>query len=200
MSQVDQKRAFNKLKHDLEPWRNIIVLADAVLVWEKNFYPAIIFAGVSIFFLALWAMDLSIITLLALAGLLGVLFDFLYPTISRIVFNADQWSGKQEAQFEHIVNQLCNIKLSIMGWYEYLFANKEKKSTMFVIIMSVTLLALAWIGAIFNNLLLMYLLTLGVTLYPGVQDKGVIKQFKERFGCLVNSKIEKIREVTKKQE
>lgn len=66
--------------------------------------------------------------------------------------------------------------------------------------MSVALLALAWIGAIFNNLLLMYLLTLGVTLYPGVQDKGVIKQFKERFGCLVNSKIEKIREVTKKQE
>ena len=113
----------------MEPWRNIIVLADAVLVWEKNFYPAIIFAGVSVFFLALWAMDLSIITLIALAGLMGVLFDFLYPTIARLLFNPDQWSGKQEAQFEHIVNQLCNIKLLIMGWYEYLFANKEKKST-----------------------------------------------------------------------
>lgn len=125
-----QKRAFNKLKHDLEPWRNIIVLMDAVLVWEKNFYPAIIFAGVSVLYLALWAMDLSIITLLALTGLMGVLFDALYPTVSRIVFNVEQWSGKHEAQFEHIVSQLCNIKLLIMSWYEYLFANKERKSTM----------------------------------------------------------------------
>lgn len=66
--------------------------------------------------------------------------------------------------------------------------------------MSVVLLTLAWIGAIFNNLLLMYFVTLGVTLYPGVQDKGVIKQFKEKFGCLVSSKIEKIRDITKKDE
>lgn len=125
-----QKRAFNKLKHDLEPWRNLIVHVDSVLVWEKNFFPAIIFAGVTTFFVALWAMDLSIITLLALSCLLGILFDFIYPTISRILFNADQWSGKQEAQFEHVVTQLCDIKFLMMGWYEYLFANKEKKSTM----------------------------------------------------------------------
>ena len=46
----------------------------------------------------------------------------------------------------------------------------------------------------------MYFVTLGVTLYPGVQDKGVIKQFKEKFGCLVSSKIEKIRDITKKDE
>lgn len=114
----------------MEPWRNVIVQLDSVLVWEKNFYPAVIFVGVSLFFLVLWAMDLSIITLLALAGLFGVLFDFLYPTVSRILFNPDEWSGKQEAQFEHIVNQLSNIKLLITGWNEYLFANKEKKSTM----------------------------------------------------------------------
>lgn len=113
----------------MEPWRNIIVNVDAVLVWEKNFYPAIIFAGVTIFFLVLWAMDLSIITLMALAGLLGIIFDFLYPTISRLLFSADQWSGKQEAQFENVVTQLCEIKFLLMGWYEYLFANKEKKST-----------------------------------------------------------------------
>ncbi|XP_013114775.1 ADP-ribosylation factor-like protein 6-interacting protein 1 [Stomoxys calcitrans] len=200
MSQVDQKRAFNKMKHDLEPWRNLIVHVDALLVWEKNFYPAIIFAGVSIFFLALWAMDLSIITLMALAGLMGVLFDFLYPTISRVLFNADQWNGGQEARFETVVTQLCDIKFLLLGWYEYLFANKEKKSTVFVIIMSVALLGLAWIGAIFNNLLLMYFIILGVTLYPGVQEKGVLNKFKEKFGCLMNSKMEKIREVIKKQE
>ncbi|XP_061396739.1 ADP-ribosylation factor-like protein 6-interacting protein 1 [Musca vetustissima] len=200
MSQVDQKRAFNKLKHDLEPWRNVIVHIDSLLVWEKNFYPAIIFAAVSIFYLSLWAMDLSIITMVALAGLLGVIFDFLYPTISKLLFNTDQWSGKQEAQFENVVTQLCDIKFLLLGWYEYLFANKEKKSTVFVIIMSIVLLTLAWIGAIFNNLLLMYFVTLGLAMYPGIQDKGVLNKFKERFGCLVSSNMEKIREVTKKQD
>ncbi|XP_075145428.1 ADP-ribosylation factor-like 6 interacting protein 1 [Haematobia irritans] len=200
MSQVDQKRAVNKMKHDLEPWRNLIVHVDALLIWEKNFYPAIIFAGISIFFLALWALDLSIITLMALGGLFGVLFDFLYPTIARVLFNADQWNGGQEARFESVVNQLCDIKFLLLGWYEYLFVNREKKSTVFVIIMSVALLGLAWIGAIVNNLFLMYFITMALALYPGVQEKGVLNNFKERFGCLINSKMEKIREVTKKQE
>lgn len=222
-----QKRAYNKLKHDLEPWRNLIVQLDSVLSWEKNFYPAIIAAAISTFYLLLWALDMSTVTTLALAGLFALAIDFLYPTVSRFLFSPDNWNGNQEEQFERVCTQLCNMKLTLSGWYEYLFSAKERKSTLvsmngliiaaqiyyihlkyslykiflqFVTIMSVALLALAWIGTIINNLLLMYFITIVLALYPGVQEKGVFYKFKEYFGCAVNSKLQQFREKNNKTD
>ncbi|KAL9872372.1 ADP-ribosylation factor-like protein 6-interacting protein 1 [Glossina fuscipes] len=200
MSQVDVKRAFNKMKHDLEPWRNLIVLVDSVLNWERNYYPAALFGGITSFYLLLWVLQLSVVTMLAITGLFGVLFDYLYPSVKRMFFNIDNWSGDQEAQFERIVNELTNINLQIMAWYDYLFINKERKSCMFVIAMSGMLLTLAWIGAIFNNMLLMYLVTISVVMYPGVQNRGLLTHFKDKFGSSLTNKMEKLRELAKKQE
>jgi len=49
-----------------------------------------------------------------------------------------------------------------------------------VIIISLGLLALAWIGAIINNLLLMYLATLLIAMWPGLQNKDVFKSIPRR--------------------
>ncbi|XP_017493752.1 PREDICTED: ARL-6-interacting protein 1 homolog [Rhagoletis zephyria] len=197
---VEQKRAYNKLKHDMEPWRNLIVQLDSVLSWEKNFYPAIIAAAISTFYLLLWALDMSTVTTLALAGLFALAIDFLYPSVSRFLFSPDNWNGSQEEQFERVCTQLCNLKSTLSGWYEYLFSAKERKSTLFVTIMSVALLTLAWIGTIINNLLLMYLITMVLALYPGVQEKGVFYKIKDYFGCAVNSKLQQLREKNKKTD
>ncbi|XP_054745578.1 ADP-ribosylation factor-like protein 6-interacting protein 1 isoform X1 [Anastrepha obliqua] len=197
---VEQKRAYNKLKHDLEPWRNLIVHLDSVLSWEKSFYPAVIAAAITTFYLLLWALDMSTVTTLALAGLFALAIDFVYPSVSRFFFSPDNWNGNQEEQFERVCTQLCNLKLMLGGWYEYLFSAKERKSTLFVTIMSVALLSLAWIGAIINNLLLMYLITMVLTLYPGIQEKGVFYKIKDYFGCAVNSKLQQLREKNKKAD
>ncbi|XP_067633789.1 ADP-ribosylation factor-like protein 6-interacting protein 1 isoform X2 [Eurosta solidaginis] len=197
---VEQKRAYNKLKHDLEPWRNLIVQLDSVLTWEKNFYPAIIAATITAFYLLLWALDMSTVTTLALAGLFGLAIDLFYPFLCRFLFSPDNWNGNQEEQFERVCTQLCNLKLMLSGWYEYLFSAKERKSTLFVTIVSVVLLALAWIGALINNLLLMYLITMMLAMYPGVQEKNVFHTIKNYFGCAVNSKIQQLRENNKKAD
>ncbi|XP_016977810.1 ADP-ribosylation factor-like protein 6-interacting protein 1 [Drosophila rhopaloa] len=187
-SQVDQKRALNKLKHDLEPFRTAIVGAYGVLTWEKQYYAGVVFGAISVLFLVLWYLDLSLITLLSLLGLLSLVLDYVFPTVSRLLFGGANWDGDQEAKFEDVCGQVCAVKGNLVLWYEYLF--KERKSTVFVIIISLGLLALAWIGAIINNLLLMYLATLLIAMWPGLQDKDVFKGITQKASKIFNDKIQ----------
>nr|ACZ50719.1 CG10326-like protein [Drosophila buzzatii] len=187
-SQVDQKRALIKLKHDLEPFRNAIVSGYGVLTWEKQYYAGVVFGAISILYLLLWYMDLSFITLFSLLALLAFFMDFVIPMLSRLVTNGGNWDGEQEAKFEEVCGQLYNIKSRTVEWYDYLF--KERKPTMVVIIISVGLLALAWIGAIINNLLLMYCATVLVAMWPGLNEKDVFKSLTQRASKIINEKIQ----------
>ncbi|XP_017004565.2 ADP-ribosylation factor-like protein 6-interacting protein 1 [Drosophila takahashii] len=187
-SQVDQKRALNKLKHDLEPFRTAIVGAYGVLTWEKQYYAGVVFGATSVLYLLLWWLDLSLITLLSLLGLITLLLDYVFPTVSRLLFGGVNWDGDQEAKFEDVCGQVCAVKSNMVLWYDYLF--KERKSTVFVIVISLGLLALAWIGAIFNNLLLMYLATLLIAMWPGLQNKDVFKAVTQKASKIINEKIQ----------
>lgn len=114
----------------MDPWRHVIIATNDFLSWDKNFYPALIMIIVSLFYLLLWYLDLSVVTMLSLLGLCYVMFDFLQPTIQRLLLQqTDEWSSKQEAKFEYIVSQLYAIQLRLNTWHEYIFQNKERKST-----------------------------------------------------------------------
>jgi len=56
--------------------------------------------------------------------------------------------------------------------------------------MSLGLLAMAWIGAIINNLLLMYLATLLILMWPGLQNKDIFKAITQRASKIINEKIQ----------
>ncbi|KAH8404275.1 hypothetical protein KR215_005378 [Drosophila sulfurigaster] len=183
-----QKRAQIKLKHDLEPFRNAIVGAYGVLTWEKQYYAGIVFGAISFLYLLLWYLDLSFITLFSLLTLLAFFMDFVLPMVSRLVCSGGKWDGEQEAKFEEVCGQLYNIKSRIGEWYDYLF--KERKPTLVVIVISLGLLILAWIGAIINNLLLMYCATVLVALWPGLNEKDVFKSIIQKASKIVNDKIQ----------
>lgn len=141
----------NKMKHDLEPWRGLILTIDSLLRWDKKFYPAIVFAAISIFYIFLWIMDLSTLTMLAVVGLFIMAFDFAYPTVSRFVFNTESWDGAQETRFEEVCNQLCSIKMAIGAWYEFVFS-KEKKSTVVRIMFLICLCIYCFITNTWKNI------------------------------------------------
>lgn len=200
MSQVDQKRAFNKLKHDLEGWRELVVLSNSFLKWEKKFYPGVIFGVVSLFYLILWYLDLSTLTLVSLGALSVIVFDYSYGIFSHFLFHAENWTGSKENQFEEACNEICAAKMKVSSWYQFLFTAKEKKSTMFLIAVSSLLLALAWIGSIMDNLFLAYVTTLLLALYPGLHRHGFIGTVKNQFGTIIASKISQIKDKTTKAE
>uniref|UniRef100_A0A1B0GJ34 Putative conserved plasma membrane protein n=1 Tax=Lutzomyia longipalpis TaxID=7200 RepID=A0A1B0GJ34_LUTLO len=171
------KKQLNKLKHDLEDWREIILHASRILTWEKPFYPAVIFAAVTLQFLLLWYLDFSELTLFALTLLWFNLLDYVYPIVGKLLFKPDKWTGVQEKEFEGIC---C-----ICGIFHTIIAAKEKKSTLFVVVVSGILLFLAWIGSTIDNLLLSYLATLLTVYYPGLCKIGVIAKIKDILGGLL---------------
>lgn len=114
------------MKHGLEESREIILLLNSVLKWEKSFYPGITFGVISLAFLILWSLDLSLLTLVSLIALIGSVLDYVFPIISKAVFKPENWTGVKEKSFEDACNEILNIKSKACGLLKYLFTNEEK--------------------------------------------------------------------------
>lgn len=119
----------HKMKHDLEDWREAILHINSLLKWEKNFFAGIIGGAVSVAFLLIWWMDLSVLTMVSLAGLTVVVLDYVYPIVSKFVFSADQWTGVQEKRYEEVCQELCNVRRCVDALVHCIFVGKERKST-----------------------------------------------------------------------
>jgi hypothetical protein len=69
------------IKSCLEGWRDPVIHLDALLGWEKDFYPAIT-AGILTFkFLFIWYWDPTLLTLIAVTGLAITFADYIGPKV-----------------------------------------------------------------------------------------------------------------------
>lgn len=124
-----QKKQFNKLKHDLERWREVIVHGSSLLRWEKSFYPGITCGAVTVLFLTLWWMRLSVLTTVALVALCICAGDFALPLLLQFVFKPEHWTGTEEKRYEEACRQIYNAKVQVHSlWIRFRMA-KEQKST-----------------------------------------------------------------------
>lgn len=119
----------NKLKHDLELWREAVLLADTVLKWDKPAYAGIVGAAVTIAYIIVWYLDLSVLTLLSLLGIGVVVLDYAYPIVARMVFRPDQWTGAQEKRYERVCGEVCAVRMRLCAVCQAVFVGKEDKST-----------------------------------------------------------------------
>lgn len=190
----DQKKMLNKMKHDLEGNREIVLHLNSILKWEKKFFPGLIFGFSTILFLVLWYLDLSTMTMAALIALIASVVDVGLPVLSGFVFKPENWTGEHEKQFESICGEICVAKLAICNALSYLFASKEVKSPISSIVTIVVLVALAYIGAVVDNLLLSYLGFLVIMFYPGLLHHGIVHTVKDKIFACVSSKIQSIKQ------
>lgn len=125
-----QKKQFNKMKHDLEGYREVILLVNSILKWDKPFYAGVIFGVVSFSFLLLWYLNLSILTLVSLLCLIGILFEYAFPIISKFIPKSDNWTGVQEKIFEEVCSEILTMKIKACCFVKYLFVSKQEKTLM----------------------------------------------------------------------
>lgn len=123
-----QSKLLHKMKHNLEDWREAILLVNSILKWDKQMYTGIIGGVVTFTFLMIWWMDLSYLSLVALVLLIVVILDYAYPIVSKFVFSADQWTGAHEKRYEAVCQDLCTIRQSVCGLWQHMFVSKEEKS------------------------------------------------------------------------
>lgn len=189
----DKKKIFNKVKHDLEQWREVLVILNGLLKWEQSFFPGVIFGVLTFLFIILWWLDLSTLTLIALITMFVTILDFGYPLISKFIFKAENWSGTQEKLYEHIIEEIVDIKVCVEGSIASFFNSRSERSTFYLIAVSLGSIFLAYIGSTFNNLFLLYLVVLVLAMYPGLKEKGVIKLVFDQIKAVIGPYLKKIR-------
>lgn len=122
-------KCFNKLKHDLEAWREAVLLADTVFKWDKPAFAGIVATVVTIAYILVWWLDLSVLTLGSLIGIFVVVLDYGYPIVSRMIFRPENWTGAQEKRYEQTCRELCAVRLAACSLCQTLCVGKEEKST-----------------------------------------------------------------------
>lgn len=120
---------FNKVKHDLEVYRELLLILNSILKWEQSFFPGIIGGVLTFVFLVLWYLDFSTLTLFALATIFVTVLDYGYPLVSKFIFKAEHWSGSQEKLYEQVIQDIVEIRLSVCGAIGSFFSSRSERST-----------------------------------------------------------------------
>ncbi|XP_040070217.1 ADP-ribosylation factor-like protein 6-interacting protein 1 isoform X2 [Ixodes scapularis] len=166
-----------KLKLKLESWREVVLPLNSVLVWNQPYYPGCVFGVVSTLFLLLWYLEPSLLTTLSLAGMVACLADYLVPLACSHLCSQDKWTSQHERQLQDICLEVVHAKHSLMGFCTAIKTMKQEKPKMYIIVVLVSLLLVAWIGNIFDNLFLTYLIVLFVAMVPGMKRHGIFKKY-----------------------
>lgn len=114
----------------MEQSRELILLLSSVLKWEKKFYPGVIFGAITVLYLTLYYLNLSLLTLIGVIGLFAVIIDYGYPMVSKMLFSPENWTGTQEKAYEEVINEIVAIKLKVCGITKYACVPKEEKTLM----------------------------------------------------------------------
>jgi hypothetical protein len=124
-----QKKVFNKVKHDLEVYRELLLILNSVFKWEQSFFPGIIAGVQTLLFIVVWYLDFSLLTLVALITILVTVVDYGYPLVSKFIFKAENWSGTQEKLYEQVIQDIVDVKLSVCGAVSSFFSSRSERST-----------------------------------------------------------------------
>jgi len=169
------------LKRKIEVWREIIILADSVLSWDKEWYAAVTSGTLSILFLVIWSQEPSMVTLVALLGLLVTLLDFLVPRIQEKMFSKESWSADKEQKLEKICQELVFVRSLGRRLWAALGEYKASSPCVYLLAVIVSLYTLAYLGTIFSGIFLSFMVLLIVCMLPGLHRRGLMQKYCANF-------------------
>lgn len=165
------------LKKDVEKWREILVITDSVLGWEKEWYPAVTSGLLTSVFLLLWYEEPSCLTLLAIMGLVATLLDYAVPRLQDKIFPESAWTGDKEKRLDQFCQNMMFVKSCARRVGEVLRQYRETAPITFVSGVVVSLYLLAYLGTLFSGFFLAYILLLVVCMIPGLQRRGLLRKY-----------------------
>jgi len=186
-----QTDSVSQLKNSLTPYKQIIPNLHAFFTWKKQFYPLLIFAYITIIYLLIWLLDLSVLSTVSIVGFVVTVADFFLPGIIASFCDSKKWSEKDDERFDQVCTELSNVVTKVTGYYSSWSEMRQSKSKIYYISLFSALLTLAWIGNTFNNLFLAYVLTLSAALFPGLKHHNILKQAFDQVFNLVNNTLNK---------
>lgn len=169
----DQEQQVKKLKRFLEGWRVALLPLKSVILWEQQWHPCAIVASISFVYLLVWILDYSALSTFAIVGLLINFIDFIVPVICNSLYGPSSWTGQQEKTFEDICKNIVESYNQILYKVKNFYSLRETRPLSYYLISISMLCILAWLASSINNIFLLYLLSIVVLLWPGVQHSGI---------------------------
>ncbi|KAI1283107.1 ADP-ribosylation factor-like protein 6-interacting protein 1 [Halotydeus destructor] len=194
----DVNQLATKLQTNLESWRELVVAAREILVWSQPHHGYLVAGAVTTIFFVIWVVNASILTTLSIIGILVTVADYAVPLLCTNFFDAKNWNEDKEKTFKETCVALAATWEAINRFWTYLSDLKTAKPMMYSSMLLCFLLKMAWIGNIFNNLLLTYLTVLFVASYPGLRAHGIIEQYLgdmiAKVKSFVGEKLDKLKQ------
>jgi hypothetical protein len=176
VSHKTEQELVKLFKRRLENWREVLTHLNALITWEKPYYPGIITGIVTLIFILLWYFDPSVLTTLSIFGIIACVLDYVVPILSASFFDSSKWTGARERKYEEICYELVTLYIHMKAVWESTRQIKETKPYVYFIGILGTLTLTAWIGNLINNLFLTYLIALFTSLLPGVKSHNLVQQ------------------------
>jgi len=165
------------VKRRIEGVREIVLVVDSVLSWEKEWYPAVTSGSLSLLFLLVWYKDPSMLTLMSVVGLLITVLDFAIPRLQAKLFPESAWSAEKERKLDQICQELMFTKTGLERISDTVFKYKRDSPIIYFTSLVFILLFLAYVGALFSGFFLAYLCLLTMFMIPGLHRCGFLKKY-----------------------
>ncbi|XP_026329482.1 ADP-ribosylation factor-like protein 6-interacting protein 1 isoform X2 [Hyposmocoma kahamanoa] len=173
----EEAQQIKKLKRLLEGWRMALLPLKSVLLWEQQWHPCAILGGISLLYLTFWFLDLNSLTTFAIVGLILNFIDFIVPIICNSIYGPSAWTGQQEKVYEDICKSIVLNYNKFLSQVRSFYSLREKSPCRYYITSKGLLCVLAWISSSVNPMFLLYLFSVAVFLWPGIQKRGISNTF-----------------------
>jgi len=182
----------SQYKNHLKGWKEVLVHLHSMLIWSEAKDAPILVGAVTAIFLIVWIADASVLTSLSILGIIVTIADYAVPIVCSNLFDSSKWGPRQESTYESFCTELATLSLYVKAVWGQWQEIKETKPKLYSFLVLTTLLMMAYIGNHINNLLLLYLLTLGLIMLPGLRHHGILQQIVRQVCTGAKGLVEKV--------
>jgi hypothetical protein len=189
MSAEKREVEVTRLRSNLDDWKEVLVGLKQVVEWNKAHHPALIFGAVTSLFLLFWHFDPSFLSAVSFLFLVLTTCDFLLPLLSSRLFPPDAWNSQQEHQFYLICHSIVALKYEARAGFHATQSLKAERPRLYMALTLVVLLAVAWAGSALGDFMVLYFISVVLSLSPGAFKFPIVQNcFSKIKSLLIKAK------------
>ncbi|XP_033337942.2 ADP-ribosylation factor-like 6 interacting protein 1 isoform X1 [Megalopta genalis] len=169
---IEREHHMKQLKRRMECWREVILPMNSILLWERSWYPGLIFGVTSTIFFLIWILEPAFLTIVSVTLLVLALVDYLVPPMTSLLCAANGWTGQKEKKLNEICQNLSGTILQFQDLWASVLETRNTRPSFYCSGIITCLLLCTWIGSTINNLFLFYIAVNAILLLPGFRHKG----------------------------
>lgn len=180
------------LKQSFADWKYVLVHLNDLAEWEHQYDPLIIISVNTFLFGLMMYYSPSLLTTVAIIGLVLLLIESVVPILLNYVFKASPWDNVSESKYTRICEQISNLHQYLLKFQFRLENIRKERHSLYFCIVLFALIFCGYLGQCIDNVLLTYIAIMVITLTPGFRRhkmyNKIISKVKKTIGIKETAK------------